>query len=62
MERQIIPPDATIAELKKQVAECEKQALAEAEPLATELREKAKLLREWIAQLRSGHWTALRHG
>ncbi len=53
-----IPADATIADLKKQAAECEEQAAQEQDPAAAELREKAKLLRAWIDELRSGRWTA----
>jgi hypothetical protein len=58
MEQHIIPADATIADLNKQAEDCDTQATKQPEPLATELREKAKLLREWIAQLRSHRWTA----
>ncbi len=58
MERHFIPADLTIAELKKQVDDCEQQTSKELEPLASELREKAKLLRAWIEELRSGKWTA----
>jgi hypothetical protein len=58
MERHFIPADLTIAELKRQVDDCEQQASKEPEPLASELREKAKLLRGWIGELRSGKWTA----
>jgi len=60
MERNLIPADATIAELKKQAADCEEQAAQEPEPLATQLRDKAKLLQSWIEELRSGRWTASR--
>jgi hypothetical protein len=50
---------ATLAELEQKAAECDRQAATEPEPYATELREKAKLYRGWIAQLRSGRWTSL---
>ncbi len=52
----LIPPDATIAELEKKVAECEAKAKAEVDPEATKLREEALLYREWIAALSSGKW------
>jgi hypothetical protein len=55
-----VPADITIAELEQQAADIEKQARKEAEPLATELREKAKLLRAWILDLRLGRWTAFK--
>jgi hypothetical protein len=59
MERNFIPAGTTIADLKKEAADCEEQASREPEPLASELREKAKLLRTWIEELRSGRWRAL---
>jgi len=59
MRREFIPVDATIAELKKHAADCEEQAAKEPEPLASQLRERAKLLRGWIEELRSGRWTAV---
>ena len=52
----IVPDDASIAELKKQAAECEQKATKEREPVATRLREKAALCREWIAVLKTGKW------
>jgi len=60
MEHSFLPADATIAALEKQVSDCEEQAAKEAEPIGTALREKARLLRAWIAELRSGRWTALK--
>jgi hypothetical protein len=59
MKREFIPADATIADLKKQAADCEEQAARAAEPLASELREKAKQLQAWIQSLHSGRWTAV---
>jgi hypothetical protein len=53
-----VPPDATIAELEKKAAECKQKAEKSEVPLAAELRQEAKLCREWIAALRSGRWTA----
>jgi hypothetical protein len=52
----IVPADASIAELKKQAAECEQKATKEREPVATQLREKAALCHEWIAALKTGKW------
>jgi hypothetical protein len=52
----IVPAGATIAELEKQAAECEQNAKEESEPVATRLKEKAKLCREWAAALKTGKW------
>jgi hypothetical protein len=49
----IVPADATIAELEKTAGECEERAKTEPDRIATRLREKAKLCREWIAALKS---------
>ncbi len=54
----IMPAGATLAELKKQAKDCEDKAKHEPEPAAGRLRERAALLREWIATLRSGRWTS----
>ena len=59
MKREFIPADATIADLNKQAVDCDEQAAKAAEPLASELRERAKQLRAWIQGLRSGRWTAV---
>ena len=53
-----VPPNATIAELKQRATECERKATKEKEPLATQLREEARLCREWVAALLSGRWTS----
>jgi hypothetical protein len=58
MNRTFIPADATLAELQKKAADCEERATQEREPLATALREEAKLYREWMTVLRSGLWTS----
>jgi len=58
MEQRVIPRDATIAELERKADDAEKESAKEPEPRATELREIAKLYREWIRQLRSGRWTS----
>jgi hypothetical protein len=39
MKKDIIPPDAVVAELKRKAAECEQKAGKEEEPRATELRD-----------------------
>jgi len=39
--------------LKKKAAEYEEEAKKEREPVATRLREKAELCREWIAALQT---------
>jgi hypothetical protein len=54
----LIPAGATIEELEKKAADCERKAKRETEPEATKLREEALLCREWIAALRSGKWHA----
>jgi hypothetical protein len=54
MKQQVIPRDATVAELEQKANDAEKKSANEPEPRATELRELAKLYREWIAQLGSG--------
>jgi len=61
MKQHFIPADGTIADLKKQADDFERRVAKEPEPLASELREKAKLLLVWIEQLRSGKWTAFDH-
>ena len=61
-ERSFLPPGSTIAELEQKAAQCETQADGETEPKAIELREKAKLYRNWIALLRSGRWTSIHDG
>ena len=58
MQQHFIPPDATASELERKAADAEGQANNELEPLAAELREQAKLYREWAASLRSGRWTS----
>jgi hypothetical protein len=58
MKQHFIPPDATVAELRQKADDCETRAKQESEPKASELREQAKLYRHWMAQIRSGHWTA----
>jgi hypothetical protein len=58
MKQNFIPADATINELSQQADDCDAQAATAQQPVATELREKAKLLRAWIADLRSARWTA----
>ena len=45
-------------ELEQKADDAEKKSANESEPRATEVRELAKLYREWIAQLRSGRWTS----
>ncbi len=52
----IIPAGETIAELQRKAAKCEEQAKSEPEPEAAELRNKAKLYREWIKALEAGSW------
>jgi hypothetical protein len=51
----IIPAHATINELKKKAEECEQVARVEVEPVASKLREKVALFREWIAVLKTGN-------
>jgi hypothetical protein len=54
----IIPAYDTIAELEKKGCEYEEKAELEPDPIATRLRETAKLCRDWIAALKSGKWTS----
>jgi len=58
MDNLFVSPDATIADLEKKAAECEQEAEKAEEPRAAELRQEAKLCRDWVASLRSGRWTA----
>jgi hypothetical protein len=58
MKQHFLPRDATVAELEEKAADCEKKAANEPEPRATELREEAKLYREWATSLLSGRWTS----
>jgi hypothetical protein len=58
MKQHFIPRDATVAELERKATECERKAASEQEPRATELRDEAKLYREWATALRSGLWTS----
>jgi len=53
-----VSPEATIAELELQAAECERRATKAEGPVASELREEAARYRKWIASLRSGRWKA----
>jgi hypothetical protein len=53
-----VSPDATMAELEMKASDCEGRAANAEGPLASQLREEAKLYREWIAALRSGRWTS----
>ncbi len=47
MKQHFIPRDATVADLERKAADAEEKAVNEPEPRATELREEAKLYREW---------------
>ena len=51
----VVPVGPTVEQLKKDVRECEQGANHTPEPLATRLREKAELLREWM-KLRRRAW------
>ena len=53
-----IPAKATIEELAAKASDCEKHAEEKSEQDATALRDEAKILRAWIATLKSGRWTA----
>ena len=53
---QIIPAEATIAELEKKAAKYERAAIEEATSGSPGLKAKAELCREWIAILKSGYW------
>jgi hypothetical protein len=58
MAAKIVPSDDTIDELQRRAEEFEHQAHHESEPVAGELRLKARLLWEWIRVLRTGKWTS----
>ena len=58
MKQHFIPREAILDELEKKAADAEQGAATKPEPRATELREEAKLYREWAASLRSGRWTS----
>jgi len=60
MQRNFLPADATIEELKQKAADYDEQASKAEEPQATKLRNRAKYLRAWIAELSSGRWTSVR--
>jgi len=53
-----VPANISIAELEKKAAKCEQKAEREKEPLASGLKEEAKLYRAWIAALKGGRWTS----
>lgn len=53
-----VPADSSIAELKRKAAECEQKAEHEKEPLASQLKEEARMYRGWIAALKSKKWTS----
>jgi hypothetical protein len=54
----IVPTSPTLKDMKREAEEREHEAGAQQEPHASALREKAVLLREWIASLRTGRWTS----
>jgi hypothetical protein len=56
VKRHIVPPRATIEELKQKATDCERKAAKTGEPEATKLRQEALRYRKWIAALRSGLW------
>lgn len=58
MKDRFIPNNATIQELEEKATDCEKKAEQESEPLASALREEAKIYRDWVKRLKSGLWTA----
>jgi len=58
MTQHLIPRDATIDELEKKAADCDREAAIANEPQAAKLRDEAALYREWVIALRRGHWTS----
>lgn len=58
MKNQFVSPHATIAELEKKAAQCEREAEKSEEPRAAELRKEAKACRDWARTLRTGPWSA----
>ena len=55
----IIPADDVIADLERKAADCEAKLGSEPEPIATQLREKAKAIRAWVADLKAGRWVSV---
>jgi len=53
---EIVPANATVAELEKKAAECEQRAEKESGAVAAQLRKHAQQYRAWIAALKSGRW------
>lgn len=56
---EIVPADDVIADLERKAADCEARASSEPEPIATQLREKARVIRTWIADLKAGRWVSV---
>jgi hypothetical protein len=54
----IIPSDDVIADLERKATACEAKAESEAEPIATQLKDEAKRIRAWIADLKTGGWSS----
>lgn len=47
-----------LGEHEKKPADCGQRAAKVVEPVAAELRQEAKICREWVDALRSGRWTS----
>ena len=58
MTHHLIPRNATIDELEKKAAKCDREAAIADEVQAAKLRDEAALCREWVIALRRGHWTS----
>jgi hypothetical protein len=54
----IIPPEDTLADLKKKAAEYEEGARKKTGTVAARLREKAAQCRRWVLELKFGKWTS----
>ena len=54
----IVPTGTTVRDMKGEAAEFEQQARVETDPVAAMLKDKAAVLREWIASLKTGSWTS----
>jgi hypothetical protein len=55
----IIPAGDVLTDLERKAADCEARAESELEPIATQLREKARVIRAWIADLKAGKWISV---
>jgi hypothetical protein len=58
MKRNFVPKNASVTDLERQAKECEERTTKEPEPVASKLREQARICREWAARLRKRFWSS----